>query len=157
MTTADTDVKFSRAIAVETVRAATAEVASGGLPFVTTIVTAAGVALPPTPNRVSEQADPTAHAEVAAIREACSELGIDGVRGGTMYTSCSPCTLCYVSAFYAGIDKIYYTVTREEAGAYGCDLRGTYIQFPHVTEGWGPEVVFVDLEDRLRPFIEWTR
>jgi guanine deaminase len=155
--TANTDVRFNHAIAVDTVRAATAEVAGGGLPFVTTIVTAQGFALPPTPNRVSEQSDPTAHAEVAAIREACLELGIDGVRGGTIYTSCSPCSLCYVSAFYAGIVTIFYSVTREEAGTHGCDLRGTYLQFPRETEGWGPDTVFVDLEDRLRPFIEWTR
>lgn len=154
--TVEIDVKFDPAVAEETVRAAIAEVAHGRLPFVTTIVTAEGRVLTPTPNRVGQEADPTAHAEVAAIRDACSEFGLDGIRGGTLYTSCSPCTLCYVSAFYAGIDVIFYTVTREEAGSFGCDLRGTYTDFPNETEGWGPKTAFIDLDDRLRPFVEWT-
>lgn len=147
----------NREIAIGTVRAAGREVAAGGLPFVTTIVTAQGRVLQPVPNKVEAQNDPTAHAEVTAIRDACRNLGLDGVRGGTMYTSCSPCTLCYVSAFYAGIETIFYTVTREEAGLYGCDLRGTYLEFPVDSEGWGPSAVFLDIEERLDPFVQWTQ
>ena len=149
--------KFDQAVALETIEAATAAVKAGGLPFVTTIVTASGSSLAPTPNRVGEDSDPTAHAEVAAVRDATTKLGLDALKGATLYTSCSPCTLCYVSAFYAGIKTIYYTVTREEAGSFGCDLRGTYEQFPFETEGWGPVAVFMDLEGRLKPFEEWVR
>lgn len=150
------DVKVDRAVAVETVRAAAAEVALGGLPFVTTIVPAKGGVLAPTSNRVGEEADSTVHAEVAAIRDAFARLGLDSIRGGALYTSCSPCTPCYDPAFYAGIDITFYTVTREEAGSFGSNLRGTYTHFPHETEGWGPKTTFIDLDDRLYPFVEWT-
>lgn len=130
---------FDERVALATIEPATAEVRAGGLPFVTTIVTSAGSALAPTPNRVVEDSDPTAHAEVAAIRDATTRLGRGVLKGLTLYTSCSPCALCYVSAFYAGVETIYFTVTRLEAESFGCDRRGTYEVFPFEAEGWATD------------------
>jgi tRNA(Arg) A34 adenosine deaminase TadA len=59
-------------------------------------------------NRVLADKDPTAHAEVTAIRNACKNLGTHILSGAVMYTSCACCPLCYAAAYWARIDKIFY-------------------------------------------------
>lgn len=72
-------------------------------------------------NQVTSANDPTAHAEVTAIREACRKLGSFKLEGCEIYTSCEPCPMCLSAIFWARIDRIYYANTREDAARIGFD------------------------------------
>lgn len=67
-------------------------------------------------NTVPSTPDPTAHAEIAAIRKACQSIGSHKLTDCVLYTSCEPCPMCYSAAYFAGIDRIVYAVTHAEAG-----------------------------------------
>jgi len=72
-------------------------------------------------NQVTSANDPTAHAEVTAIREACRKLGSFKLEGCEIYTSCEPCPMCLSAIFWARIERIYYANTREDAARIGFD------------------------------------
>ncbi|QFU17053.1 nucleoside deaminase [Microvirga thermotolerans] len=72
-------------------------------------------------NRVTSAKDPTAHAEVVAIRRACEAVGDFSLQGATLYTSCEPCPMCLASAYWARVSRIVYANTREDAAAIGFD------------------------------------
>jgi guanine deaminase len=72
-------------------------------------------------NKVVPTNDPTAHAEVSAIRLACQELGTYNLEGCEIYTSCEPCPMCLGAIYWARIDKIYYANTKADAAAIGFD------------------------------------
>lgn len=72
-------------------------------------------------NEVTSTNDPTAHAEVVAIRRACASLNRFDLRGATLYTSCEPCPMCLASALWARLDRIVYANTREDAAAIDFD------------------------------------
>lgn len=81
-------------------------------------------------NEVTTANDPTAHAEVTAIRKACSSLGVFSLEGATLYTSCEPCPMCLASAYWARITRIVYSNTRDEAAAVGFDDAFIYDEMP---------------------------
>lgn len=70
-------------------------------------------------NRVTANNDPTAHAEVSAIREACRKAKTFNLKGCTIYTSCEPCPMCLSAIYWAGISKIYYGNTKHDADRIG--------------------------------------
>ncbi|KPJ90008.1 MAG: guanine deaminase [Gemmatimonas sp. SG8_17] len=72
-------------------------------------------------NRVTSTKDPTAHAEVVAIREACSVLGSYSLHGCEIYCSCEPCPMCLAAIYWARLDRIYYANTRDDAARVGFD------------------------------------
>lgn len=72
-------------------------------------------------NRVTGHNDPTAHAEIVAIREACRTLGTYSLEGCAIYTSCEPCPMCLAAVWWARIDRVYYANTAEDASAIGFD------------------------------------
>jgi len=72
-------------------------------------------------NRVLVDSDPTAHAEVVAIRRACSTLQSFSLEGCQLYTSCEPCPMCLGSAWWARMDRIIYAAGREDAAGIGFD------------------------------------
>lgn len=72
-------------------------------------------------NRVTSTNDPTAHAEVVAIREACKALGDFQLSGCTLYTSCEPCPMCLGAIYWARPDRIVFAATREDAADAGFD------------------------------------
>jgi guanine deaminase len=72
-------------------------------------------------NRVTSTCDPTAHAEVVAIREACAALKTFDLTGSSLYTSCEPCPMCLAAIYWARIDAIYYANTRVDAANIGFD------------------------------------
>ena len=92
-------------------------------------------------NRVTSTNDPTAHAEVVAIREACRRLGVFSLAGCELYTSCEPCPMCLAAIYWARIDRVYYANTRADAAAIGFDDDHLYRE------------VAKDLGDRQMPFI----
>lgn len=72
-------------------------------------------------NRVTSANDPTAHAEISAIRAACAALGTFKLEGCTLYTSCEPCPMCLAAAYWARVDAIVYGASRDDAAAAGFD------------------------------------
>ena len=95
-------------------------VANGGGPFGAVIakngeIVATGV------NRVTASCDPTAHAEVSAIRAAASKLGTFNLSGYEIYTSCEPCPMCLGAIYWARLDKMYYGNNKTDAKNIGFD------------------------------------
>ena len=72
-------------------------------------------------NRVTSSCDPTAHAEVEAIRSACKTLGVFSLEGYELFTTCEPCPMCLAAAWWARLDRIWYASTRDDAAAAGFD------------------------------------
>ena len=72
-------------------------------------------------NGVTIYNDPTAHAEVTAIRKACEKLGTFDLTGCEIYTSCEPCPMCLGAIYWAHLDKIYYANDRKDAADIGFD------------------------------------
>lgn len=79
-------------------------------------------------NRVLADCDPTAHAEVVAIREACKTLGQFHLTGCDLYTTCEPCPMCLAAAYWAHLRCIYYASTRQDAAQAGFDDAFIYEQ-----------------------------
>lgn len=80
-------------------------------------------------NRVTSSNDPTAHAEVVAIREACNTLGDFQLTGCEVFTTCEPCPMCLGAIYWARPDKVYYVNTRSEAAEIGFDDDFIYREF----------------------------
>jgi tRNA(Arg) A34 adenosine deaminase TadA len=72
-------------------------------------------------NRVTSTNDPTAHAEIVAIRDACAHLGIFSLKGCEIYCSCEPCPMCLSAILWARIERIHYAATSADAAAAGFD------------------------------------
>ena len=72
-------------------------------------------------NQVTKNNDPTAHAEIVTIRNACKKLNSFDLKGSQIYTSCEPCPMCLSAIYWAHIDKIYYGNTRIDAAKIGFD------------------------------------
>ena len=102
-------------------------VAQGGGPF-GAVVVKNGEVISARANRVTLDNDPTAHAEVAAIREACSKLGSFSLSGCEIYASCEPCPMCLGAIYWAGIERVYYAATRHHAAQAGFDDSSIYDQ-----------------------------
>ena len=102
-------------------------VANGGGPFGAVIVRD-GEVLATGTNRVTANNDPTAHAEVSAIRAACAKVGDFKLEGATIYSSCEPCPMCLSAIYWAGISRIFYGNTKEDAKAIDFDDSFIYDQ-----------------------------
>jgi tRNA(Arg) A34 adenosine deaminase TadA len=72
-------------------------------------------------NEVTNKNDPTAHAEIVAIRNACKKLNTFNLKGTQMFTSCEPCPMCLSAIYWSHIDKIYYGNNRKDAAKIGFD------------------------------------
>ena len=106
------DYEFMR----EAIRLANERAEQGGGPF-GAVVVKDGEMVAGCSNRVTLDNDPTAHAEVNAIRQACRALGTFDLSGCTIYTSCEPCPMCLGAIYWAHIERIYYGNTRADAAA----------------------------------------
>jgi guanine deaminase len=81
-------------------------------------------------NQVTSTNDPTAHAEVVAIRRACRAADTFALEGAVLYASCEPCPMCLASAYWARISRIVYANTRDQAAAIGFDDAFIYDEMP---------------------------
>jgi guanine deaminase len=139
------------------VELATENVRKGGGPFGAIVVAADGRLFEGV-NRVTANLDPTAHAEVTAIRAACQGLGSFALNGATLYSSCEPCPMCLAAALWARIDRVFFAADRNDAADAGFDDAMFYRYFED-----GPEarevmpVANLDLGTarRIAPFTEW--
>ncbi len=107
-------------------------------------------------NCVTSTNDPTAHAEIMAIREACRQLGTFGLEDCDLYTSCEPCPMCLAATYWARIPRVFYANTRGDAAAIGFDDDFIYQQI-----ALAPERRAIDMKPLLRneaqaTFNEWT-
>jgi len=108
-------------IMAEALRLATENVLSGrGGPFAA-IITRGNDIVSRGSNIVTSTNDPTAHAEVTAIRRACTALNNFQLSGCEIYTTCEPCPMCLGAVYWARLDSVYYAATREDAAAAGFD------------------------------------
>lgn len=138
----------------QAVELAVANVAAGGGPF-GAVVVREGRLVSRGQNRVTRDLDPTAHAEVVAIREACLVLGDFALAGCTLYTSCEPCPLCVSSALWARVDRVVYAADRDDAARGGFDDRAFYDLLAQPRAVWPTSVDPVEIEQRYAPFEAW--
>jgi guanine deaminase len=94
--------------------------AGTGGPFGAVIVQQ-GVVIAQGWNKVTSTNDPTAHAEVVAIRRACQALGTFSLKGAVLYSSCEPCPMCLSASYWARIDRLFFANTQAQAAAIGFD------------------------------------
>lgn len=95
-------------------------VRNGGGPF-GAVIAKDGELIAEASNCVTIDCDPTAHAEVSAIRKATRKLGTFDLNGCVIYTSCEPCPMCLGAIYWARLDKIFYANDRKDAAAIGFD------------------------------------
>jgi len=126
------------------------ETKQGG-PFGAVIVDARGNVLGAACNRVLAKRDPTAHAEIEAIREACATRDSFKLDGCTIYTSCEPCPMCLAAIHWARLDRVIYAQTRGNAAAAGFIDERLFaaMQNPEI------ELVHAPSEEAAKVFQEW--
>jgi tRNA(Arg) A34 adenosine deaminase TadA len=107
-------------------------------------------------NRVTSTNDPTAHAEVVAIREACRALGTFKLDGAVLYTSCEPCPMCLAATYWARIGRIVYANSRADAAAIGFDDDFLYREIPLPLEARSIPIVRALAGEAIRVFEDWA-
>ncbi|MGZ3755639.1 MAG: nucleoside deaminase [Mucilaginibacter sp.] len=115
-----------------------------------------GMVIARSANKVVPQNDPTAHAEVSAIRLACQELGTYSLAGCEIYTSCEPCPMCLGAIYWARIDKIYYANTKADAAAIGFDDHFIYQELELPMEKRKLPIVQLMRDEALNAFKLWS-
>jgi tRNA(Arg) A34 adenosine deaminase TadA len=107
-------------------------------------------------NRVTSTNDPTAHAEVVAIRDACARLGTFQLDDCALYTSCEPCPMCLAASYWARIPSIFYGNTRADAAAIGFDDDFIYGQMPLAPEARTVRMELLLRDEAQGAFREWA-
>ena len=102
-------------------------------------------------NRVRQDFDPTAHAEVVAMRNACRHLASTALHGATLYASGEPCSMCMVSAVWAGVQRVVFAASAETAAAGGFDYVSSRRLLAPL-ESWAIEIVHLPLPEATAPF-----
>ena len=133
---------------------ASANIGNGGGPF-GAVVVRDGEVIAESGNRVTADHDPTAHAEVMAIRLAARKLNDFSLRGCDIYASCEPCPMCLAAIYWARIDNVYYAASSSSAAQAGFDDSVIYrqIRLPK-QERTVPMRQYLQREGEL-PFLKW--
>lgn len=127
---------------------------NGGGPFGAVIVKD-GKIISAASNSVTPDNDPTAHAEVNAIRQACKQLGTHDLTGCVLYTSCEPCPMCLSAAYWAHVDKIYFAADRNDAEKAGFSDAFIYNQFGIPMSERSIPIEQILPQEGFKPFEEW--
>ncbi|MFG2636456.1 nucleoside deaminase [Streptomyces sp. NPDC048362] len=106
-------------------------------------------------NRVREDNDPTAHAEVVALREAAAKYGLHATAGATLIASGEPCALCYMASLYFNVGHIVHAADRKTAARYGFDYAGSYSIFAQDPASWQIKVTSLQIPEATQPFEEF--
>lgn len=108
-------------------------------------------------NLVSVLNDPTAHAEIQAIRQACQKLNTFNLSGCELYTSCEPCPMCFSSIYWAHIDKVYFAANHIDAEKAGFDDAFIYDEIKLDYDQ--RKIPFVEMAHELKvvPFEKWSK
>lgn len=133
---------------------AVANVGAGGGPFGAVVVRDQTL-IAEGQNRVTRDLDPTAHAEVQAIRAAGRELGDFSLAGCTLYASCEPCPLCVSASLWARLDRVVFAADRDDAARGGFDDRAFYDLFTQDRATWPMQVTRGAGDGASAPFDAW--
>jgi tRNA(Arg) A34 adenosine deaminase TadA len=133
------------------------ESASGvGGPFGALVATGDGRVVGRGTNRVVSDGDPTLHAEVVAIREACRALRTHDLTGTVLYASCEPCPMCFGAAYWARVDRIVHAASRADAAAAGFDDAAIHADVSRAPDERELATVQLLAEEGWRPFAAWA-
>lgn len=146
------DEKFIR----EALAMATANVKNGGGPFGALIVKD-GKIIGRGVNQVAHSNDPTAHAEVVAIRDACKNINDFKLDGCVIFTSCEPCPMCLGAIYWAHLDRIVFAATKADAAKAGFDDSFIYDEFTLPHEHRKIPIQKIILKEAAEPFEHWIR
>ena len=127
---------------------------NGGGPFGAVVVND-GEVLAVASNSVTLDNDPTAHAEVNAIRMACKKLGTFDLSGCEIYASCEPCPMCLASIYWARIGKLYYANTQTDADKIGFSDNFIYEEFAKPESERSIKVVKMLRNEAAKAFEKW--
>ncbi len=127
----------------------------GGGPFAALVVRD-GVVVATGVNRVTRDGDPTAHAEIVAIREACRALGDFQLAGCDVYSSCEPCPMCLGAIYWARPARVYFAAGQADAAAAGFDDSFIYRQIGIAASARDIPMIRGECEFANRPFEEWA-
>jgi len=128
----------------------------GGGPFGAVIVKD-GVVVGRGNNVVTLSNDPTAHAEIVAIRDACSRLGTFDLSGCEIYSSCEPCPMCLGAIYWARLGEVFYSATREDANSVGFDDSFIYEEFAREINERRLKIVQILGEEGKKVFVKWDK
>jgi len=143
-----------RALIRQVIDLAAENVRRDGGPF-SALVVKDGVVIATGTNQVTRTNDPTAHAEMVAIREACRVLGEFQLQGCEVYSSCEPCPMCLGALYWARPARVYFAASHAQASAAGFDDAFIYRQMALPLEERSIPMVRVEDEAATRPFEEW--
>lgn len=107
-------------------------------------------------NSVTNDNDPTAHAEVNCIRSACKKLKTFDLSGCVIYSSCEPCPMCLSAIYWARLDRLVYAATRQDAAGAGFDDEFIYKEIPLANSQRSLECNHFSLEEGCDPFEIWN-
>lgn len=138
----------------EALAMAAANIAEGGGPFAALVVLD-GKIIGRGVNHVTTINDPTAHAEVMAIRDACRNLNHFKLENAVIYTSCEPCPMCLGAIYWARIKKIFYAASNTDAAKAGFDDSFIYKEIALPLEERSVPAFRVDTEKFFLPFQRW--
>lgn len=138
----------------EAIRLSAESVKNGGGPF-GAVIAKEGEIVAGASNSVTLQNDPTAHAEVACIREACRKLGTFDLSGCSIYTSCEPCPMCLGAIYWARLDRIYYANTRKDAADIHFDDDFIYRELEKPMEQRATPIISMLRNEALPVFRMW--
>lgn len=139
----------------EAIRLASESVERGGGPF-GAVIAKDGKIIARASNSVTLENDPTAHAEVACIREACRALGTIDLSGCEIYSSCEPCPMCLGAIYWAHIDRIYYANDRKDAAEIGFDDDFIYEEIGKKPEDRRTPLLPLLRDEGLKSFRLWS-
>lgn len=128
---------------------------NGGGPFAAVIVKE-GKIIATGANRVTANTDPTAHAEVNAIRKAAKKLGTFDLSGCEIYTSCEPCPMCLGAVYWAHLDKMYYGNTKADAKNIGFDDSFIYDEIGLKPENRRLQSLQLLPDEAIKAFESWV-
>lgn len=129
-------------------------VAAGGGPFGALVVRNKQI-ISATVNRVISNCDPTAHAEILAIRQACTVLGDFQLKDCVLYTSCEPCPMCLGAIYWARLQTVYYACGRQDAAEAGFDDGYIYTEINVAPEQRKIPMRHLHMREALAPFSAW--
>jgi len=140
----------------EAIELAVKNVANGGGPF-GCVVVLAGKVIARGVNRVTQTNDPTAHAEIVAIREACQSSGNFQLTGCELYSSCEPCPMCLAAIYWARPSRVYFAATKDDAAKAGFDDSLIYQELAMPHERRKIPIEQMSREEALRAFEAWGK
>ena len=108
-------------------------------------------------NKVTLTNDPTAHAEIVSIREACKKLKTFNLTGCDLYSSCEPCPMCLAAIYWSHIDNIFYANTRDDAKKINFDDSLIYSEFSKKIEDRKIPIKQMLREEALQAFTIWSK